>query len=255
MEIAVSQFVLFFLIFLRVTALVVVAPIVGHQAVPVQVKVALGIFVALVLYPVVAISNPPVDLSFGSFVVAGAKEVATGLLIGFASGMVIQGAVVAGELISFDLGLSMASVLDPESGMQNTLMSEFLQLVMVMVFLLVNGHHFVLQTLRFSYEAAPIGGIALSQPLADRLLSIAGMTLVIGVKIAAPVIVASFLVNVALAVLTRVAPQINVFMLNFQLKIGIGYFILLASAPMMVFVFKKLLNGFEENMLELVKVL
>jgi flagellar biosynthesis protein FliR len=56
-------------------------------------------------------------------------------------------------------------------------------------------------------------------------------------------------------VLTRVAPQINVFMLNFQLKIGIGYFILLASAPMMVFVFKKLLNGFEENMLELVKVL
>ena len=77
----------------------------------------------------------------------------------------------------------------------------------------------------------------------------------VGIKLAAPIIVASFIVNVALAVLARVTPQINVFILNFQLKIGIGLALLMTAAPMMIYVFKKLLAGFEDNMIELVKAL
>ncbi len=255
MEIYVSQFVLFVLIFARVMSLIAVAPVVSHQAVPLQVKVALGLFVALVLQPMVAATHPVIDQSLAAMVILVLKEVAVGLLLGFASGLILLGAVVAGELISLDLGLSMASVLDPESGAQNTVISEFLQIVMTLIFLLLNGHHFVFQALRMSFDAVGIGQFTVSAGLSDRLVALSGAVLVVGVKLAAPIIVASFIVNVALAVLARVTPQINVFILNFQVKIGIGFILLMTAAPMMIYVFKKLLAGFEENMVELVKAL
>ncbi len=123
--------------------------------------------------------------------------------------------------------------------------------------MLLNGHHFVLQALRLSYESVPRRGTRTERGARRP----AGRTpparcSSVGVKLAAPLIVASFLMNVALAVLARVAPQINVFMreLPDQNRRGLprpdGL-----TAPMMVYVFKKLLAGFEENMLQLVKAL
>ncbi len=255
MEIYVSQFVLFLLIFARVMSMIVVAPVVSHQAVPIQVKIALGLFVALVLQPLVAAMHPVIDQNLAGLVLMALKEVAVGLLLGFAAGLILLGALIAGELISLDLGMSLAEVLDPDSGVQNTVLSQFLWLVMMLVFLLLNGHHFVFQALRMSFDTVGIGQFAISGILSDRLVAMSAMVFVVGLKLAAPVIVASFIVNVALGVLARVTPQINVFILNFQVKIGIGFVILMTAAPMMVYVFKKLLAGFEENMVELVKAL
>ncbi len=255
MEIYVSQFVLFVLIFARVMSLVAVAPVVSHQAIPVQVKIALGLFLALVLHPIVAATHPVIDQRLAGFVLLALKEVAVGLLLGFASGFLLLGALVAGEMISLDLGLSMATVIDPDSGAQNTVLSEFLTLVLTLVFLVLNGHHFVLQALQMSYDSVGIGQVVISAGLSEKLVALSGTVLVVGVKLAAPIIVASFIVNVALAVLARVTPQINVFILNFQVKIGMGFLLMMTAAPMMVYVFKKLLAGFEENMVELVRAL
>ena len=255
MEIYVSQFVLYVLIFVRVISLIAVAPVLSHQSIPFQVKISLGIFLALVLYPVVAAMHPAVDVNVGGMAIAVLREAAVGMLLGFVAGLILLGAVVAGDLISLDLGLSMATVLDPESGAQNTVISQFLQIVLTLVFLLLNGHHFVLQALRMSFDVVGIGQFSIAPGLSDRLVALTGTVFVVGVKLAAPIIVASFIVNVALAVLARVTPQINVFILNFQLKIGMGFFLLLTAAPMMVYVFKNLLAGFEENMIELVKAL
>ena len=143
------------------------------------------------------------------------QEVLTGLLIGFAMGLVFAGVRAAGELIGFDLGLSIATAFDPETG-SNNIVGAFLYLVMLLVFILVNGHHFVLQALVLSYDAIPIGGFTLSGPVADQLLGMTGIIFIVGVKCAAPIIVASFLMNVALAILSRVAPQVNVFMVEFS---------------------------------------
>ncbi len=255
MEIYASQLVLFVLIFVRVISLVALAPVLGHQSIPVPVKIALSLFVALVLYPILAAEHPAVDLGLGAMAVAVLAEAAVGLLLGFVLGLILLGVDVAGDLMSFDLGLTMATVVDPDSGAQNTVLTQFLRLVMTLVFLALNGHHFALQALRLSFDTIGIGGLAVSPALNERLIAAAGTVLVIGVKLAAPLIVASFLMNVALAVLTRVAPQINVFMLSFQIKIGAGFVVLLLTAPMMVYVFKKLLAGFEDNMLQLVKAL
>jgi flagellar biosynthetic protein FliR len=92
-------------------------------------------------------------------------------------------------------------------------------------------------------------------PLLDTMLNLTGMVFILAVKIAAPVMVASFLTNVALSVVSRVVPQMNILMTSFPLKIGVGYIMIAAAAPLIVVVMKKSLQGFESNILELIKVL
>jgi flagellar biosynthesis protein FliR len=255
MEIAALQFVIGILIFVRVTSLLVLAPGFGHAAVPPAVKVALGIFLAFVLYPVVAAGHPDVDLRLGSLVILALKEAAVGLTIGFACGLVFEGVRIAGDLMGFDLGLSLAMLYDPQNGVSNNIVAQLLSLSALMVFFILNGHHFVLEALHVSYSTVPLGTFHMNPVLLDGIAGMTGMTLVVGVKLAAPVIVTSFLINIALAVLARVAPQINIFFVTVSLKTGAGIFVLMASAPMVIAVFRKLLLSFEDGILDIVKAM
>ena len=255
MEIAVLQFVIGLLVFVRVTSLLVLAPGFGNKAVPPTVKIALGIFLAFVLSPVVSAAHPDVDLRLGSLVVMALKESAVGMAMGFASGLVFEGVRIAGDLMGFDLGLSLAQLYDPENGTSNNVVAQLLSMTALMVFFVLNGHHFILEALYVSYSAVPLGQFHASPALLEGIVTLTGMTLVVGVKLAAPVIVTSFLLNIGMAVLARVAPQINVFFVAVSLKTGAGMFVLMASVPMVVAVFRKLLLGFEDGMLTIVKAM
>lgn len=235
--------------------MIVVAPILGHQSIPVQVKVALGLFFAFVMYPMAAGKTPVVNAEFVPFVLMLLKEVSVGLLMGFAAGLLLAGVRFAGELISIDTGLSVASLFDPESNTQASVISEFLYLTMLMVFLLLDGHHFVIEALYLSYTAVPIGGVMFSGAALTEMIKLSAFVFIVAMKLAAPVMVAMFLINVALSILSRVMPQMNIFALAFPLKIGAGLFAIITAGPLLVLVFKKLLTGFETNLLELVKAL
>ncbi len=255
MEIAVLQFVIGILVFVRVTSLLVLAPGFGHPAIPAAVKVALGVFLTFVLFPVVAAAHPEVDLRLGSIVVLALKEAAVGMMIGFVSGLVFQGVITAGELLGFDLGLSLAMLYDPQNGSSSNIVSQLLSMATLMVFFILNGHHFVLEALHVSYSTVPLGTFHMSPSLLDGMTRITGMTIAVGVKLAAPVIVTSFLINIGLAVMARVAPQINIFFVTMSLKTGAGIFVLMASAPMVIAVFSKLLLNFEDGVLDIVKAM
>jgi flagellar biosynthetic protein FliR len=196
-----------------------------------------------------------VDVRLLALVVMGLKEVVVGLVIGFATGIIFAGVRGAGELVGFELGFSIATVFDPENGQNNPIVGEFFYLATALVFLALNGHHYALQAIVLSYEAVPVNGLAITGVAADRIVALTGTVLLVSVKLASPVIVAGFLVNLAMAVLTRVAPQMNVFVLSFPVKIAVVLVVLMTSGPMMIYVFKKLLAGFEDNVLELVRAL
>jgi flagellar biosynthetic protein FliR len=153
------------------------------------------------------------------------------------------------------MGYSIASVYDPETNATVPVVGEVLYTFMALLFLLLNGHHFVLQALQLSYKAVPIGGLSITAIAAEKFVGITGLLLVVAVKFAAPVIVAMFLTNTALGILTRVIPQMNIFGVVFPLKIGVGVIVLMTSVPIMIYVFKKLLLLFETNVLDLVKAL
>ena len=254
MEVYVGQFVLFLLLFVRITSMIVVAPLLGHQSVPVYVKVGLGMFLSFVLYPLMA-GKAHVDLQLFAFIVAVLQEAAVGLLIGFATGLLFAGVRFAGELVSVHMGLSFATMLDPESNQNNAVIGEFLYLFTALIFILMNGHHFLLEALYLSYSAVPIASFSFSSVAGGKLIDLSAMVFVIGVKFAAPVIVAMFINNVALAILSKVVPQMNIFSVSFPLNIGVGLLVLMTTAPLVVYVFKKSLSVFESNVLELIRLL
>lgn len=254
MEIYAVQFVLFLLLLLRTMSMIVLAPVLGHSAVPVQAKLGLGVFMAYTLFPVMMARGVSVDLQLGALAFLAAQEVITGLAIGFAAGLIFSGALAAGEVIGFELGLSLATAFDPETG-PNNVIGSFLYLTMVLVFLLLNGPQFILQALVLSYDAVPIGGLAISAATTDRLVHMVGLIFVVGLKCAAPIVVASFLMNIGLAVLARVAPQVNVFIVSFPIKIAVGIVVLMGAAPILVYAFKQLLLSFEEELLLFVRTM
>lgn len=253
MELYISQFVLFLLLVARITSLIVVAPVIGHQIVPVPLKVALGLFLSFVMFPLALSKTVSIDVRLLSIIIAMLREVVVGLLIGFTAGLVFAGIRFAGELISFDMGFSLASVLDPETGFQTPVVGEFLFLVAMMVFLLLNGHHAVLQALQLSYEVVPVGTWSLNAVYAQKLIELAGAIFIIAVKFAAPIIVALFLTNIALAILSRIMPQMNIFSVSFPLKIGVGLLVMIASAPVFVSVLKITLRQFQDSVSELLQ--
>lgn len=255
MGIYVSEFLVFMMVFARITAMVVIVPMFGHQAVPVQAKVAIGLFLGFVVYPLAANKGVVMNAEFIPIVLMALKEIAVGLSIGFFVGLIFAGVRFAGELISMDTGLAMAAMFDPEQNAQTTVLTESLYLLMLMVFLTMNGHHFVLEAIQLSYAAVPMGEFPFTPAVSGQLIRLTGFTFVIAVKLAAPVLVSMFLINLALSILSRVMPQMNIFAVAFPIKLGAGFAVIMVSVPLLVFVFTKLLAGFEENILELVKTL
>jgi flagellar biosynthetic protein FliR len=255
MEVYVAQFIVFLMLFARTTSMIVVAPVLGHQAVPLQLKVGFGLFLAFVLYPLQSSTAAVIDIKLIGMILLLLEEVVVGMMIGFGAGVVFAGVRYAGELIGFDMGFTMASTFDPELNTSTPVVGEMLYTLTALLFILLNGHHFVLQALVLSYGSVPIGKLVLAPVAAEMLVGMVGMIFVVAVKFAAPVIVALFLTNIALAILTRLLPQMNIFGVAFSLKIGVGLVALSTSIPIMVYVFKKLLMTFENNLLDLVKVL
>jgi flagellar biosynthetic protein FliR len=183
------------------------------------------------------------------------KEAIAGASIGFAMGIIFAGVRYAGELIGYDMGLSMATMFNPESNTSFPVLSEMLYFFLLMIFLLVNGHHFIIESLQASYNVIPIGKWTIGEAGINKLISMTGQLFVVAVKIAAPVIVSLFLVNVSLGILNKVMPQMNIFSVIFSLKIGVGLVVLSATIPVLAFVFKKILTVFQSSILDLMKAM
>jgi flagellar biosynthesis protein FliR len=229
--------------------------LVGHTSVPVQIKVGLSIFLSLVVMPMTTAHHPEIDTRLIPFVIAILKEIGVGLVVGFATGLVFAGVQFAGDLISMELGVSLANMFDPDTNQSNPVVSQFLSLGMTLVYLAINGHHFIIQSILILAEKVPVGGLAISGEMSHQLIAMTGLIFAVGVRIAAPVLVASFLTNIALAVLSRVVPQMNVFTVSFPVKIGVGFAVLSASVPLMVAGFRTVLAEFEGGILDLIRVM
>jgi len=255
MDVYVPQLILFLLLFARITSMIVVAPVFGHLTIPLQVKAALGLFLSFVLFPMVSATGPQVDVPMMALVVMALQEIATGALIGFAAGLMFAGIRYAGEIVSLHMGLSFANILDPDTNQNNPVIGQFLYLTTILIFLTINGHHFLIEALYLSYSGVPLGTFTFAPSVSHELIRMVGMVFVVGVKFAAPVLVAIFLNNIAMGILARVMPQMNIFSISFSLNIGVGLLVLMTTAPLVVYVFKKALAGFEQNVLELIKLM
>ena len=210
----------FLLPLFRIAALLMVMPVIGTQLVPVRVRMYLALAFTLVLMPVLP-AMPQIDaLSLQGWLWIG-QEVLVGALLGFSLQLFFHAFVVAGQMIAMQMGLGFASMVDPANGISVAVLGQFLLMLVTLLFLAMNGHLVVFEVLAESFVTLPVG----SGLLLDHYLAIAGRlgwVLGAGLLLALPAITALLVVSIAFGVMTRAAPQLNIFAIGFPLTLVLG---------------------------------
>lgn len=246
------DFIMVILIFIRVSTALVTAPIFGSKIVPLIPKLFFSLVIAYVVYLTIdrnSISSVPTGWML---IILSIKEAITGLIMGFMLQFVFWGVSYAGTLIGFDMGLTMAEVFDPSSEDNTNIIGQFLYYGAVMVFFIINGHHYVISSLKYSFSVIPLGKFTLTKPVYDLIVIYSASIFVIAVKIAAPIIVSFFLINIAEGIVARIIPQMQVFFVTQPLKIGIGLLLLASITPLYIYVIKNLLQDYENKLYNLI---
>lgn len=206
---------------LRVGGFIMVVPIFGNQLVPARVKVALSLAIGLAVAPVLTEMPVLTDFTLGTVALV-AEQLLAGIGLGFATAVFFQLFVVAGQFMGMQMGLGFALMADPVNGVTVTAWSQFYLLLVSLLYLAVNGHLVLLEILLRGFELYPTGiGMGFGE-FAERIVALGGWMFVGGVLIALPAVTALLVVNLAFGVMSRSAPQLNVFSLGFPFAIVFG---------------------------------
>lgn len=232
------------LAFARIALIFVQAPIFGSNHIPNTILVGLAVSVTVAIYPTLPV---PSDMPNDVFPFMGAllTQACVGLVIGYVSFLVMAAAQFGGEMLDIQMGLSVAASFDPASHGAINLLRKLHFYTAMNLYLVLDGHHQLLQGISASFKLIPLTYFHMSGDLAMELLRLSSQLLVIGTQIAAPALAALFITQCALGLLARVAPQMNVFMLSFPLNIAIGTILLTCSYPMIM---RVIANQFEVNL-------
>lgn len=219
----------FMFVLVRTGAILFTAPIFGAFNVPMQVKLGLTVLIALLLTPLTPAVALPVAMT--GVVLSLAGEVLIGAAIGLAVKFVFTGIEYAGQVASFQMGIGMASAYDPINSAQITVLGKFLSILTLLIFLTVNGHLMVILALKKSFDVIPAYGFTLSGELMEGLIVFSKEIFILGLKFAAPVVAILIFVNVAMGIMARTVPQLNMFAIGFAVTISVGFVMILISLP------------------------
>jgi flagellar biosynthetic protein FliR len=210
----------FLLPLFRIAALLMTMPVIGTQLVPMRVRLYLALAIAMVLVPTLP-PMPQVDaISLRTLLLVG-EQVLVGALLGFVLQLFFHAFVVAGQIISMQMGLGFASMVDPTNGVSVPVLGQFYLMLVTLLFLAMNGHLVVFEVLAESFVTLPVGGGLLT----DHYWTVAGKlgwVMGAGLLLSLPAITALLVVNLAFGVMTRAAPQLNIFSIGFPLTLALG---------------------------------
>ena len=241
---------IFLLIFCRVTAFFVVTPIFSHKNVPPTFKIGLAFFISVFVFSMYADNQAMVlDLQYIMLII---REVLIGLMMGFIVYLFFALMHTAGGIIDMQIGFAMANIIDPVSGTSVPLLGNFKYLLMLVVFLMMNGHHYLLTGLMDSYQWIPIENNWFAKmadgSIAEFMTNAVVLSIIIGIQIAIPIMVAMFLTDVGLGFLAKTAPQFNVFVIGFPVKIMLGLLLVMLMLPGMSLIFEKIFSIMFNNL-------
>jgi len=216
---------LFFLVFIRMTGFIFLNPVLGRRNIPSLVKTGFVMALSLIVYTAETAKGTVVDIeadmafSFGLLLI---KEFLIGYLLGFVMQLFDLVMTFAGTVIDFQIGISMAQVYDPQNGGQVALSGNILQIFYLLLFFAVDGHLALMKILTESGDVVPYGEVAFAPGAAWMMLDIFAQCIVLAVRMAFPLIAFEFLVEVGVGIVTKITPQVNLFVLSIQLRLATG---------------------------------
>jgi len=244
----------FFLVFARILGFIVQSPIWGSKHINSKVKVGFIAVFAMVIFPHVPL---PEAMPGGPivYILLIFTQISIGLVIGWVAFLAMATAQFGGELLDVQMGLSSAAANDPSSKGTINLIRRLQFYVAMILYLIIDGHHVLLKAVARSFEIIPLTGTRFSGTLISELIRMSSRIFYVGVQIALPALGALFMVQIALGIMARVAPQMNVFMLSFPLNIMVGLTLLGATIPVMGQVYTELFIQNKEFILTALKLL
>ncbi len=215
---------------LRVAGLAVVAPGLSYQQAPAQVRVALAVGLALVVAPVAGASPESIDEPL-RYIALCVAELAFGIALGFVAAAVLEALRFGGEVLDLQIGLRAGQLFDPTSGAQSGILSTGYYMLALVFFVTLNGHHWLVRAVAGSFAIVPVGGVHLGAEVASIAAGLGTSVLVLGLRVAGPVMAALLLADLAFGLVARAVPQINVFLVGIPAKIALGFAITAIGVP------------------------
>jgi len=232
-----KQVTTFFLLFIRWSALLAFLPVFNSNAIPNKVKASFAIWFTFVTFPIApTITFIP---TVGNVFLAILNEVTFGFFTGIALQIVFMILQFAGQLISFVMGLTMANIVDPNSGIQTPMISQFFTLTATVIFLAVNGHHLMLILIAKSLQHMPFGEFFNMRNMGEYLMMEMGRFFILGFSLAFPILAVSILSDIIFGMIMKSMPQFNLLVIGFPIKIGLSIVVIMAILSSMMFMFKK----------------
>jgi len=213
--------------FTRIAALLIAAPMFGARAIPLRVRMAFALVLSLMVLPLLP-PAPPLELISFPMLLAVGREILIGAMAGFILQMVFAALAMAGEVIALGMGLGFASLVDPDKGVQVPVVGQLLVIFATLLFLAMDGHLALMRFMVLSFEGVPLGGSIRFEDFAA-IASWGSVMFGHAVMIALPAVGALLLANLAMGVVTRAAPQLNIFAVGFPMTLMLGFVMLYAT--------------------------
>ena len=236
MELMIEKLLGFMMVLTRISAFFIVLPVFGWKSIPVRIKVAMTVLVTIFFSMITPSAIEPREVSLLEAILLLANEATYGLALGLIVYLVFATVKFSGRIIERQMGLAMAQILDPLTGEQAQPLGMLLETIFILLFLSANGHHMFLLIISRSYEAFPAGNIPTIAVLASGIIKAGSTLLMAGLRLSAPILAAFLVLMVALAVLARIVPEMNILFISLPLRVGLGL--------LMAAIFVPFINGF-----------
>jgi flagellar biosynthetic protein FliR len=216
---------------LRIAGVVFFAPGLGAERAPARFRIALALGLAAVIVPVCVREVPPITAPT-AYILTCLGELAFGIALGFALRVLLEAMRFGGEILDLQIGLRAGQLFDPATGAQSGILSTGYYLIALIIFIQIDGHHWLLRGMAASFAIAPVGGLSYDPGLCEVVADLGESVFALGLRLAGPVVAALVLADLAFGLVARAVPQINVFIVGIPAKIALGFIVAALGMPL-----------------------
>lgn len=214
---------LLLLIFFRLVGFFLLVPVLGSPVIPVRIRILLVVFLTGILFPVV---EGPIEAELDYLLIFILSEFARGLMMGFVSMLIFSTLQLSGQFLDLRMGFAIVNVMDPLHGRPIPLLGQFFNTLAILIFLMLDGHHQIIQIFASSFRHVPLGTAFTLNRIFPYLLRLVGNIFILAFQLALPIFIVLFVVDIAFGFLARTVPQINIFIVGLPTKVFLGFLIL-----------------------------
>lgn len=253
--IPIEQFQTFLVVLSRVAGFIGAIPVLSSAQTPARIKTSLTVVIAILLFPIMEPAVGEISLAPTSFGLLIVSELLLGLLLGLVARLIFTAVEFGATVIGFQMGFAAANVFDPQNQRQVALVSQFQNVFSILIFLAINGHHLFIQTAVHSYDILPPGQLNLSGDAVPYLIELSSHMFALGVQFSAPVLTVLLLSGLILGSLSRVFPQLNVFLISFPINIGTAFIVIALTLPLVSMLLRREFDSLTERFLTILNYL